>query len=144
VSSILRPGGVLCLIDLDHNCLNHYGMPERLERTILKCVQLLEQDFNFDPYAGRKLYSYLFDLGYEDIAVRVSAHHVIYGELRCVDAFNWTKKLEVVSGKAGFDFDEYTEGKNGFAQEFSRFFSDPRRFSYTPLISARGRKGREP
>ena len=43
-----------------------------------------KRDFNFDPYAGRKLYAYLFDLGYEAIVVSVGAHHVIYGELRHV------------------------------------------------------------
>ena len=26
----LKPGGVLCLIDLDYNCLTHYDMPEPL------------------------------------------------------------------------------------------------------------------
>ena len=26
VSRILKPGGILCLIDLDHNCLNHFGL----------------------------------------------------------------------------------------------------------------------
>lgn len=144
VSKVLKPGGVLCLIDLDHNSLNHFGMSERLERTIFMCAQVLERDFNFDPYAGRKLYAYLFDLGYEAIVVSVGAHHVIYGELRHVDAFNWMKKLEMVIGKPGFDFGEYKDGRNGLAEEFRRFLSDPRRFSYTPLISARGHKSREP
>lgn len=143
-SRILKPGGVLCLIDLDHNCLNHFGIPESLEKTIFEWAELLERNFNFDPYAGRKLYSYLFDLGYDDIAVKVGAHHVIYGTLNGVDAFNWMKKLEMVAGKSGFGFDEHKEGRNGLAEELSRFFSDPRRFSYTPLICARGHKFREP
>ena len=54
------------------------------------------------------------------------------------------KKLEMVIGKSGFDFGEYKDGRNGIAEEFRRFLSDPRRFSYTPLISARGHKSREP
>lgn len=144
VSRTLKPGGILCLIDLDHNCLNHFGMPERLERTMYRYVHVLEEKLNFDFYAGRKLYSYLFDLGYEDIAVKVGAHHVIYGTLNSVDAFNWMKKMEVVTRKPGFDFDEYEGGMHGIAEEFSRFFSDPRRFSYTPLICACGQKRREP
>ena len=36
IRNILKPGGILCLIDLDHNCLNHYGIPKKLEKTILK------------------------------------------------------------------------------------------------------------
>jgi ubiquinone/menaquinone biosynthesis C-methylase UbiE len=139
-SRILKPGGTLCLIDLDHNCLSHFGLSERLERAIAKCARVLEEEFNFDPYAGRKLYSYLYDLGYEDVAVSVSAHHLIYGALGSVDAFNWAKKLEVVSRKAGVAFDEYAGGCEELMEEFTRFFSSPRRFSYTPLICARGCK----
>lgn len=140
VSRMLRPGGILCLVDLDHNCLNHFGLPGRLERTIHRCVRVLEEKFNFDPYAGRKLYSFLYDLDYEDVTVNVGAHHVIYGPLGSVDAFNWARKIEIVSKKASFVFDEYSDGAKGFFEEFNRFFSDPRRFSYTPLVCARGSK----
>lgn len=139
-SRIVKPGGTLCLIDLDHNCLNHFGLSERLERAIQKCARVLEEEFNFDPYAGRKLYSMLYDLGYEQLAVNVTAHHVIYGALGSVDASNWMKKTEIVTRKAGFAFDEYTGGREEFMEEFTRFFVDPRRFSYTPLMCARGCK----
>jgi len=139
-SRILNPGGILCLIDLDHNCLSHFGLPERLERTLAKCARVLEDKFNFDPYAGRKLYSYLYDLGYENIAASVSTHHLIYGSLSDVDAFNFAKKIEMVSRSAGLALDEYKGGSAEFMEEFTQFFSDPRRFSYTPLISVRGQK----
>jgi SAM-dependent methyltransferase len=139
-SRMLRPGGILYLIDLDHNCLNHFELPERLERAIAKCARVLEEEFNFDPYVGRKLYSFLYDLGYEHLAVNVSSHHAIYGALRAVDAFNWAKKIETVSRKAGFVLNEYRGGSEEFMAEFTRFLTDPRRFSYTPLICARGCK----
>lgn len=139
-SRMLRPEGILCLIDLDHNCLNHFGLSERLERTIAAVARALEEEFNFDPYSGRKLYSFLYDLGYEHVAVSLSAHHLIYGALGGVDAFNWAKKIEMVSRKAGFALDEYKGGPEEFIEEWTRFFSDPRRFSYTPLICARGCK----
>ena len=29
---VLKPGAILCLIDLDYNCLTHFEMPERLEK----------------------------------------------------------------------------------------------------------------
>lgn len=139
-SRLLRPGGILCLIDLDHNCLNHYGLPERLERAIAQCAGVLEDTCNFDPYVGRKLYSFLYDLGYQNITMNVGAHHVIYGDLDSVDAFNWWKKIEIVSKKASSVFSEYPGGSEEFMEEFRRFFSDPRRFSYTPLVSACGFK----
>lgn len=139
-SRILRAGGILCLIDLDLNCLNHFGLSERLERAIAKCARMLQESFDFDPFIGRKLYSFLYDLGYQDVVVDVSSHHTIYGPLGAIDAFNWRKKMEIVSEKVHSVFDEYAGGREEFIDEFTRFFSDPRRFSYTPLISVRGCK----
>ncbi len=136
--SILAPGGILCLIDLDHNCLNHYGMPPRLESALTAIMGQLETHGNFDPYMGRKLYSFLYDLGCQKIDVRLSAHHLIIGELNDVDAFNWLRKVEVAVKNSGYGFPEYAGGFQEFTQEFQAFFSDPRRFTYTPLIACRG------
>ena len=140
ITTILKPGGILCLIDLDYNCLTHYGLPPRFERAFLEISKELTNNANFDPYVGRKLYSFLYDLGYADIAVRLTAHHLIYGKLTDTDEFNWTQKIEVAAKKAGYGFDEYPGGYEEFYEEFKRFFSDPRRFTYTPLIECRGRK----
>jgi SAM-dependent methyltransferase len=136
----LKPGGILCLIDLDYNCLSHFGLSSRLEKSINGIMDTLEKDSDFDPYAGRKLYSYLYDLGCRDIDVDLSYHHLIYGELNDTDAYNWTKKLEVAAKKSGYRFEEYPGGYEEFSTEFKRFFSDPRRFTYTPIISCRGTK----
>jgi len=97
LTDYLNPGGHLCLLDLDQNCLNHYEMPPAMESIIFKVIKELEQKYNFDPYVGRKLYSYLYDLGFEDIEVDLTAHHLIYGEVQEKEAFNWLKKLEVIS-----------------------------------------------
>jgi ubiquinone/menaquinone biosynthesis C-methylase UbiE len=69
--NILKPGGILCLIDLDHNCLSHYGIPRRLQQTVEDIMLELQKKANFDPYAGRKLYSYLYDLEFKDIKVDI-------------------------------------------------------------------------
>jgi len=140
ISRLVKPGGILCLIDLDYNCLSHYGMSERMERTLFSIVRALQEKADFDPYVGRKLYSYLYDLGYVDIDVEVSAHHLIFGELRKEDSFNWLKKVETAPRKIGYTFPEYEGGYDEFLEEFHRFFSDPRRFTYSPIISVRGRR----
>ena len=140
LSKILKKGGILCLIDLDHNSLNHYGIPPRLERTTNAITKILLSDANFDPYVGRKIYTYLYDLGFEDIRVDVSAHHLIYGKLNDIDSFNWLKKIEVISKKINFLFDEYEGGYEEFLAEFKNFFTHPRRFTYTPMIAGRGVK----
>jgi len=140
ISKILKPGGILCLIDLDYNCLSHFGLAPRLERTVSGIMKQLEEKADFDPYVGRKLYSYLYDLGFQDIDIDVTAHHIIFGELQDIDAFNWMKKIEVAPKKIGFQFEEYEGGYDEFQKEFEGFFRNPRRFTYTPLILSRGRK----
>jgi ubiquinone/menaquinone biosynthesis C-methylase UbiE len=143
ISRILKPGGTLCLIDLDYNCMSHFEMPERLEKTLMELIATLEEKATFDPYMGRKLYSYLYKLGFADIRVRVGAHHLIYGDLGNVDAYNWLKKLEVASKRIGFDFHRYSSGYEGCVEEFTAFFNNPGRFTYTPLISACGHRRRD-
>lgn len=140
ISHILKPGGILCLIDLDYNCLNHFGLSDKLKKTFFGLTKALEKNTDFDPYVGIKLYSFLYDLGYQDIDVSLAPHHLIFGELNEIDAFNWTKKLEIAVKRLGYEFKEYKGGYEEFFEEFIRFFSDPRRFTYTPLISCRGVK----
>jgi SAM-dependent methyltransferase len=140
LDSLLKPGGVLCLLDLDYNCLTHYELPERMESVLVRLMKSLEGNFNFDPYAGRRLYARLYDLGYEDIQVRLLAHHLIYGEAKDHDMFNWVKKVEVVTRKAREAFVDYPGGEKAFFKDFQSFFVHPRRLTYTPLIICRGIK----
>lgn len=140
LTKMLKPGGVICLIDLDYNCLNHYGHSDRLKKALTGVMKLLETNGDFDPYIGIKLYSYLYDLDYENIDVHLTSHHLIYGELNEIDHFNWTSKVEVAAKNSGYAFDEYENGYDEFFEEFTNFFRDPRRFTYTPVISCRGTK----
>jgi hypothetical protein len=118
--------------------MNHYGLSERLENALCRLMAELETNFDFDSRIGRKLYSFLYDLGYEEIDVHVGAHHSIFGKLKHSDAFNWSQKVEVAARHSGYPFDEYPGGFKEFFEDFQRFFSDPRRFTYTPIISCRG------
>lgn len=140
LAQLLKPGGILFLADLDHNCLNHFPLSPGLSEALQGIMQKLEADHDFDPYAGRKLYAYLYDLGFEEIAVEMDHHHLIYGELGEVDRYNWTRKLEVAARNSGYGFPGYTGGFPEFLAEFLAFFADPRRFTYTPVICCRGRR----
>jgi len=140
ISNILKPGGIICLIDLDYNCLNHFGLSQKLQKTFHRIMKALEKNADFDPYVGIKLYSFLYDLEYQDIDVSMAPHHLIFGEATEIDTFNWKKKVEIAVKRSGYQFKEYNGGYEEFFEEFTRFFSDPRRFTYTPLISCKGRK----
>jgi SAM-dependent methyltransferase len=139
LTACLKPDGCLCLLDLDHNCLNHYELPARIESVLFRLMDELERKHNFDPYSGRKLYSYLYDLGYRDIELDFRAHHLFYGKMKEENLFNWLKKMEMASIKATDLFERYPGGLEGFSEDFMEFFLNPRRFTYTPLILCKGR-----
>jgi hypothetical protein len=94
-----------------------------MERILFKIVHVMETEYDFDPYAGRKLYSYLYDLGYQNIQMDLRAHHLIYGETNETDLFNWTKKLEVAAAKASEVFEDYPGGHKKFFADFVKFFN---------------------
>jgi SAM-dependent methyltransferase len=139
-SKYLQPGGILCLLDLDQNQTNFYGSPVRLERTLERIIQELQDKYDFDPCVGSKLYSFLYDLGFSDIAAKVETYKMLYGKVDDIDIFNTMKKIEVIPKKIQFDFEEYEGGYEEFYKEAEAYFFDPRRFSYTPLVICRGRK----
>lgn len=136
----LREDGSVCLMDLDNNCLSHYPLSEEMEKILKRLVNTMSGHYNFDPYVGRKLYTYLYELGFRDIQIDLTAHHLIYGDLRSQDQYNWIKKLEMISRKAKDVFSDYPDGFKGFFDDFRKFFSDPKRFTYTPLILCKGKK----
>lgn len=140
IGANLKPGGYMCLLDLDHNCLCHWEMPPALEAIVTKSMLYAYENYNFDLYAGRKFYAHLYDLGFDDISVNVMAHHLIYGELQASDEFNWMKKLEVGIQKAPDILKEYPGGSEKLLSDFKTFFRNPRRFTYSPLILCKGRK----
>ena len=147
VTQRLRPGGLLVMADSDQNSLIHYGHSDRIQKTLVDIMARLERDFNFDPYAGGRLYGYLYDLGYQEINVSIEPHHLIYGKVAHKDAYNWLRKLELTAQQSGCQFEEYAEEfstqsdrYDAFREEFKIFFSSPRRFTYTPLVIASGHK----
>ena len=140
LKDLLRPGGCVCLLDLDYNCLSHYELPAPMGVILPKLMDYLDEAYNFDTFAGRKLYSYLYDHHFENIQVELMAHHLIYGQAREADIFNWLKKIEVSADKLRTLFAGYPGGPEAFKVDFKKFFLDPRRFTYTPLIMCKGRK----
>ena len=42
ISTLLKPGGIICLVDLDHNCLNHYGISPIIETALFGIMQKLK------------------------------------------------------------------------------------------------------
>jgi SAM-dependent methyltransferase len=136
----LRPGGQICLLDLDYNCLIYYELPESMASMLPRIMDAIDEQYNFDTYIGRKLYSFLYDAGLEDIEVELMPHNLIYGDIREKDRFNLTKKIEIAIEKLNSLIGDYPGGAKQFHDDFVKYLADPRRFTYTPLLLCKGRK----
>jgi SAM-dependent methyltransferase len=136
----IAPGGILCLLDLDYNCLNHYELPPPMASILPKIMNFMDKKYNFDTFVGRKLYSFLYDNGFEKIDVELTAHNLIFGEVKDKDKFNWNKKVEMGARKAKKLLNSYPGGYEQFSRDLNKFLVDPRRFTYTPLLLCKGIK----
>ena len=136
----VKPGGLLCLLDLDYNCLNHYELPPQIATILPKIMNFIDKKYNVDSFIGRKLYSFLYDRGFEKIDVELMAHNLIFGEIKNKDTFNWTKKAEIAAKKAESLINAYPGGYKQFSSDLNKFLVDPRRFTYTPLLLCKGVK----
>ncbi len=63
-------------------------------------MNFMDKQYNFDTFVGRKLYSFLYDSGFENIEVELMAHNLIYGEIKDKDKFNLIKKIEMSEKKS--------------------------------------------
>lgn len=138
--SCLKPGGHLCLLDLDYNCLIHHELPAAMASILPRIMNFIDEQYNFDTFVGRKLYSFLYDNGFENIEVELMAHNLIYGEIKDKDKFNLIKKIEISEKKVEGLIELYPGGYKQFKADFIKYMADPRRFTYTPLLLCKGEK----
>src|SRR4030042_2229205 len=134
----IAPGGILCLLDLDYNCLNHYELPPQIAKILPVIMNYMDERYNFDTFVGRKLYSFLYDNKFEKIDVELTAHNLIFGEIKDKDIFNLTKKMEMTAKKAEKLINSYPGGYQQFSNDLNNFLIDPRRFTYIPLLLCKG------
>ncbi|MBN8556014.1 MAG: methyltransferase domain-containing protein [Deltaproteobacteria bacterium] len=137
---VSKAGGKIAIGDLDYNCMSHFPLAPHLEQQLNQIISELQRLKLWDPYAGRKLFSYFNEAGVKDIKVHLLPHHLIYGESQRRDIDNWVAKMEMIKelsskGMLKFNFD-----LDSFKNEFFAFFENPSRFSYSPLILVEGVK----
>lgn len=136
---ICKPGGKVVVADLDMNCLNHYPFPDHLRQAWETAINFAHESTGFDPYVGRKLYTFFYKAKLKSIKVHALNHHNIYGSMSKKDLDNWAMKLDVIEKF----YDKIFKSK----QEFEKFKSDmialwkdPGSYTYTSLFLVEGVK----
>lgn len=137
---ICKPGGKLVVGDLDHNIMNHYPLTQRLYMGLMEISTALQNIGLWDPYSGRKIYSYFHSRKLIQTKVHMIPHHLIYGEASEADLMNMDMKLKRIEDMQSQKQIELPFEMADYRKEFMTFFRDPGRFTYTPLILVEGVK----
>jgi ubiquinone/menaquinone biosynthesis C-methylase UbiE len=93
---VCRPGGSVMIQDLDGQLLWHYPEDDTLSKCIQKALAYAKSNLGFDPFVGRKLYSYLLAHGLEDIEVKVEPYHLFPGRIDEKNLKLWKMKFEII------------------------------------------------
>ncbi len=75
-----------------------------------------------------------------DIEVRMSAHHLIYGELSEMTASTGCPRQRRRETLTGLLPTTIRAGTRSFVASWSLYLEHPRRFIYTPLMMCKGKK----
>lgn len=134
---ITKPGGRVVVADLDGNCVFHYPLPTELAAAIDQVAGAALHGFGFDPFVGRKLYTWFVQAGMVDIKVHVEPYHVFPGPLPDKDRDNWWQKLDQLAKIAPRAFGSH-EVWLAFRSRMESFLMAEETFTYSTLIMVSG------
>lgn len=91
---VCAPGGRVLLQDLDGQLVWHYPCDEGLQGDIGRVLRRLGMA-GFDPFVGRKLFSFARSAGLCDIEVRAESYHLVAGRIDELNYHLWQLKLDI-------------------------------------------------
>lgn len=133
---VTKPGGTVCVSDIDGNCIWHSPCNAYLANEVDEAIRTLGIDFH--PRIGLALYSMFVDAGLQDLKVDIRAYHIIAGTIDVEQEEHWVMKLRGVEQalqKRGWCSDRTA----ALVHHFINHLRDPRTLTYSVLISVRGR-----
>ncbi|CAK0764276.1 Methyltransf_25 domain-containing protein [Azospirillaceae bacterium] len=136
LARVCRPGGVVCLQDLDGQLVFYYPEDDRIQR--LQDVLLQLGHTGFDVFVGRKLFALAKNAGLVDLDVRIDSYHVIAGAIGAFDFDLWRRKLAIaepiIAQACG------TETAREVISGFLDYLQDENTLTYSMLFTVTGRK----
>lgn len=132
-----RPGGTVCVSDLDGNCIWHHPCSGALRRGLIDAMRTLGDSFN--PHAGKQLYPLMKGAGLKDIEVDIRPYHSIVGTISQREETHWRMKLQGVA--AGLRQRGWSDAKVlALVYAFLEHLRDPQTMTYSVLFTVRGTK----
>jgi ubiquinone/menaquinone biosynthesis C-methylase UbiE len=135
---VCRPGGTLLLQDLDGQLLWHYPEDAVMQRTSEKVVNALAAT-GFDPFVGRKLFSFAQKAGLQHIDVQIESYHLIAGVVGPEILKQWELKLEIAAPQLKRVLGSETAARE-HAQRFLEYLRRPDTLTYSTVFTVSGKK----
>lgn len=139
---VCAPGGVILLQDLDGQLIWHFPEDPELQADTESVLRHLARS-GFDPFVGRKLFSFCLGAGLTKVRVQVDPYHLYAGSIGEKDLANWQVKLEIaqtqIKGALGSD-----KAAQEFTDRFLTYLRDPETLTYSCLFTVTANKPAAP
>lgn len=135
---VCRPGGTVLLQDLDGQLLWHYPEDPIVQRTAERVVAALSAT-GFDPFVGRKLFSFARNAGLKNIDVQAESYHLIAGEAQPEILKQWELKLEIAGPLLARSLGSEAQAREQ-ARRFLDYLSRPDTLTYSTVFTVVGEK----
>lgn len=138
MTRVCRPGGIVLLQDLDGQLVWHHPSDEELEADVQRVLVALSTT-GFDPFVGRKLFSFARAAGLRDIAVNAESYHLFAGRIDAENLRLWALKLDIAlpaAAKALGGTDAAQRLKNRFLDYLQREDT----LTYSVVFTVSGKK----
>ena len=128
---IIRPGGRVVLQDLDGQLLFQYpfSVPQ-----IEQVFDYLNAKTGFDPYIGRKLFSYGKKAGLTLEKMDIRAYHLFAGKIDSHNRWLWEMKFDIFMPQAAEALGSQQAAEE-LKSEFMAFLDDEDTFLYSSLFT---------
>lgn len=122
----------------------HWNYPEEpgLQRSIEAVITGLASS-GFDPFVGRKLFTFAHKAGLDNIRVQVECYHLIAGEVDPNILKQWELKLEIAVPQVARILGSESAAKEQ-ARRFIEYLRRPDTLTYSNVFTVTGKKRTKP
>jgi ubiquinone/menaquinone biosynthesis C-methylase UbiE len=131
---VCAPGGTIMLQDLDGQLVNVYPEEPMLAADMEKVLASFQKT-GFDPFVGRKLYTFLYRAGVRDIRVAVEPYHLVAGPFSDSQRALWKLKLDIARARIETVLASRTDQ---FIGDYLAWLDRPDTFYYSNLVTVSG------
>ena len=138
MARVCKRGGTVLFQDLDGQLLWHYPENPVVQGMAEKVVKALGAT-GFDPFVGRKLFSFAQKAGLRRIQVQAESYHLIAGEAEPEILKQWELKLEIARPQMAKLLGSEAEAKEQ-ARRFLEYLRRPDTLTYSTVFTVTGEK----